>query len=129
MDFSPKISPQERGAEGELNALQYLKAQGFSLLERNYRSSRGEVDLIMEKADGIYFVEVKLRRSAKFGPASEAISVSKRQKIGRAALDYVQRHKIKGKDLRFAALLMDETPGQRHLEFFEFLLDLPIQYY
>src|SRR4029450_5668115 len=129
MDLPSKTSSRDRGTEGEQRALQYLKTQGFSILERNYRSSRGEVDLIVEKGNGVYFVEVKLRRSREFGSAAESIPPSKRQKIGKAALDYVQRRKIQGKDLHFAALVLEEGRVGRHLEFFEFSLDLPGQYY
>jgi len=129
MDSPDKSSTRDQGLEAETSALRYLKGLGCSILERNYRSRRGEVDLIARKGGVIYFVEVKLRRSGRFGSAAQAISPSKQRKIALAAMDYVQRAKIKGQDLRFAALVMDESEGKRHVEFFEFSLDLPMQYY
>src|SRR4030095_8404669 len=129
MGLPQKISTKDRGIEGELSAVQYLKDQGCSILKRNYRSKRGEVDLIVQKGTILYFVEVKLRRSGTYGSAAQSIPLSKRQKIARAAMDYVQRNKIKNQDLRFAALVMDDSEGKRLLEFFEFSLDLPGQYY
>ena len=52
---------------GEALAVAHLKARGYEILERNYRAVRGEIDLIAQDGDFIVFVEVKTRRSLKFG--------------------------------------------------------------
>ena len=53
--------------------MRYLTRQGYRLVERNYRTRRGEIDLIVRKRDTLVFVEVKLRRSLNFGDPLEAV--------------------------------------------------------
>ena len=108
----------------------YLRKNGFRIIEKNWRSRRGEVDLVAQKKQVLYFVEVKLRKNSAFGKGEESIHPMKQRKMVSAALDYLQRMK-KGpqQDVRFGALVVDGGHLPPRFEWIEFPLDLPLQYY
>lgn len=64
----------EFGRRGEDAACAYLLRHGYSIVERNYRCRRGEIDIIAAKDGGAVFVEVKTRRSLKFGTPGMAVT-------------------------------------------------------
>ena len=74
------------GRRGEEAACAYLLRHGYSIVERNYRCRRGEIDIIAAKDGGAVFVEVKTRRSLKFGTPGMAVTYAKQQKIRTTAL-------------------------------------------
>ena len=79
------------GKKGEDTACEYLKKQGYKILERNFRYSRlSEIDIIAKEKDTIVFVEVKTRTSTTYGHPFEAISHNKLNNIFQAALKYLQ---------------------------------------
>lgn len=78
------------GQESERLAEQFLQSQGLTLVERNYRCKAGEIDLIMRDDEHLVFVEVRFRKSGRFGSASETIDSRKQQKVIRAAEHYLQ---------------------------------------
>ena len=69
------------GKIGEEAATNYLKEKGYKIQERNYRTSFGEIDIICRHKDSIIFVEVKTRRSDRYGCPEEAINTNKQRKI------------------------------------------------
>ncbi len=80
------------GAEMELLAMQYLEStRGWRLLERNVHFREGEVDLIMVAGEGLRFIEVKARRSEKFGGVVEALTTQKIQRLRRAIYRWRER--------------------------------------
>lgn len=80
------------GAAKEELALHYLESLGLQLVARNVRYRRGELDLIMRDKDCLVFVEVRYRRSRKFGTPVETVNWTKRQHIRAAANLYLQYH-------------------------------------
>jgi putative endonuclease len=70
-------------------ALRYLVRQGYVLLERNYRTRYGELDLILRHGDILVFVEVKLRRGTGFGHPLEAVTPRKQASIRSLARQYL----------------------------------------
>lgn len=80
------------GAWGEEKAAEYLKLHGFSLIERNYHSRYGEIDLIMENEEFLIFVEVKLRKNNRYGTPAEAVTFKKQERLRNTALLYLQTH-------------------------------------
>lgn len=81
------------GQAGEELAVNYLCNQGYSILERNYRTRWGEIDIVAKDKDTMYFFEVKTRHSNQYGHPFEAVSYRKRRAIQRAAWAYLLKHK------------------------------------
>lgn len=94
-------STREIGTSKEDVALQYLLKKGWKLLAKNYRSRRGEIDLIFEEGSKIIFVEVKYRSSLIYGYPQEAVTKIKRGHISRTALMFVKQRNLTSRDLRF----------------------------
>ncbi|MEN9848598.1 MAG: hypothetical protein RL368_1338 [Pseudomonadota bacterium] len=88
--MSEKTIKQQRGAWGEAFACAYLEQQGLQLINRNYHSRYGEIDLIMQQQQILVFVEVRYRRSASHGSSAESVNFRKQQKIILTAQEYLQ---------------------------------------
>lgn len=80
------------GERGERRAAEYLKRKGFCLLARNYRTCRGEIDLICTDDRYLVFVEVKTRSSTAFGLPREAVTYGKQKKLILTARQWLQEH-------------------------------------
>jgi putative endonuclease len=76
-----KAAHLQRGENAEQQACDFLISQGLTLVERNFRSPYGEIDLIMRDGETLVFVEVRYRKNAKFGSALESVTVAKQIKI------------------------------------------------
>lgn len=81
---------QKFGEAGEAIAARYLKKKGYRIIETNYRTKLGEIDLIAKDKDTIVFVEVKSRRSWQFGNPKAAVTPQKQRKISMVALQYLK---------------------------------------
>lgn len=75
---------------GEALAVKHLKARGCKILAQNYRARRGEIDIIARDGEFTVFVEVKTRRSLKFGVPQAAVTWQKQRQISKVALAYLQ---------------------------------------
>jgi putative endonuclease len=83
------------GKAGEEAAVQFLRQHGYRILERNYRCRFGEIDLIARDGRMLAFVEVKTRRSQKYGPAAAAVTLQKQRHLIKASQAYlIQRKKV-----------------------------------
>lgn len=89
------------GELGELAARRHLKAAGLKFLTANFRSERGEIDLIFRDQDCLVFVEVKTRSSELWGRPAAAVDKERRWRLTRAALDYLRLLKNPKVKLRF----------------------------
>jgi putative endonuclease len=81
---------QQYGAQSESLAARLLKRRGYTILETNYRTPLGEIDIIARDRDTIVFVEVKARRSLGFGGPKWAVTPKKQRKISMVALYYLK---------------------------------------
>lgn len=86
------------GLFGENEAVSFLKQKGLILLDRNYHSKYGEIDIIAKDDKYIIFCEVKTRKDGVFSKPAEAVDEEKQKKILKTALDYLQ---IVDKELKF----------------------------
>jgi putative endonuclease len=77
------------GRHGEALAEHALQTMGFEVVDRNWRGPEGEIDLVVRDGEYLVFVEVKSRKSAKFGSPEEAVSPSKQRRIANTALAYL----------------------------------------
>ena len=83
---------QIRGAIGEQAAVDYLRQNGFMVVERNYRIGRSEVDIIASRYDELHFVEVKTRKYGSMTAPEEALTEQKLRTMRRAASAYMAQH-------------------------------------
>jgi putative endonuclease len=103
---------QTIGRRGESLAAGYLQAKGYTILERNYRTPYGEIDLIAATGDVIAFVEVKTRTSKSLGPPEISITPRKIEHMRNAAEYFIQQHPDMIKDWRLDVLTVQLKTGQ-----------------
>ena len=90
-----KGSNRDIGEKGEEIAVKYLKKNKYKILERNYLTKLGEVDIIAKDKGILCFIEVKSRRSNLLGAPEEAISLKKKRQISKLALIYLKENNIR----------------------------------
>ena len=99
------------GNSGEDCAVEFLKSEGCTILERNYRTPFGEIDIIAKDDDFIVFVEVKTRRSLRCGNPFEAVDIRKQRRISKVALDYITRRGLHDAPARFDVIAVTPQGG------------------
>ena len=106
------------GALGEEAAALALKKKGYKIIERNYRSKMGEIDIIAKDDHTLVFVEVKARSTTNYGHPFESINSKKMQNIFKAGLAYLKNTKEKYKKYRIdiISVLGRENPQIEHLK-------------
>ena len=98
---------QSLGKHGELLARLELERRGYAILATRFRTRFGEIDLVCSHEGTIVFVEVKTRRSLKYGSAAEAVTPWKRRRIAAMALDYLAWHEQLNHRCRFDVVAID----------------------
>ncbi len=98
------------GREGEKAAERFLKKQGYRIVETNFRSSAGEIDIVGEHKGILAFVEVKSRAGHDRGHPIEALTPHKQKKIAQVAKQFLTRHKIVNRDCRFDVVAITGDP-------------------
>jgi putative endonuclease len=81
---------QQYGKKSENDAVRYLKKNGYRIIEKNYRTRLGEIDIIAKDDETIVFVEVKARRSTRYGHPKWAITPKKKRNMSMVALHYLK---------------------------------------
>src|SRR4051812_16806441 len=99
--MSPTSDRITLGKAGEDYACRELERQGYEILARRFRTRLGEIDIIARDDDTLVFIEVKARRSTRFGEPCEAVDWRKQQTIARIAAEYVLRRGIGDARCRF----------------------------
>ena len=90
-----------RGLLGERAAKKYLKQQGLKFLTANFRSDRGEIDLVFRDGDCLVFAEVKTRSSEEWSRPASAVNAERRRRLSRCGLDYLRLLKNPAVKVRF----------------------------
>ena len=96
------------GKDGEEKACNYLKSKKYKILEKNYRCLYGEIDIIAKYNNTIVIIEVKYRKSAKFGKGYEAVNYTKQQKIIKTLQYYINEKNVK-MPVRFDVISIDDN--------------------
>ena len=98
-----KAKPEHlrRGELGERAARTFLRRRGLKFLAANFRSDRGEIDLIFRDEDCLAFIEVKTRSSEDWTRPAAAVNAERRRRLSRAALDYLRLLKNPRVKIRF----------------------------
>jgi putative endonuclease len=100
------------GNEGEDIASDYLKKNGYEIIERNYRFHKGEIDIVAKDNETNYlvFVEVKSRKSLEYGKPEYAITPAKAKQLKRMANYYLLDNHVKNTDCRLDVITVLLTP-------------------
>ncbi|UOD34927.1 YraN family protein [Deferribacteraceae bacterium V6Fe1] len=83
-----------KGKKGEELALNYLKNNGYELIEKNFKSKFGEIDLVMKDGEVVVFVEVKYRLSEDYGSPKDAVTYGKIKKIIKTAEYFIVKNNL-----------------------------------
>ena len=115
---------QKTGKKGESIATRYLRKKGYQILEQNYRTRIGEIDIIARDRNTLVFVEVKARNSKRFGHPKSAITPQKQRKISMVALQYLKITNQMRSKARFDVIAISSTPTSQNVELIRNAFDL-----
>jgi putative endonuclease len=107
------------GIEGEVFAQEYLRSNGYEIIEKNFRCQQGEIDIVARQAEFLVFVEVKNYSFHSLNSPLSAIVKNKQENIIHAARVYLYKNRIKNTNCRFDVLTIYRRPdGSRAVELF-----------
>lgn len=110
-----KISrSKEIGQLGEKIAAKILLQKGYKIIERNFSTRYGEIDIVASEKGVLVFVEVKTRTSSKFGRPEEAVGKEKLRRIKRALEYYCLVKKVKTKKIRIDVLAIEYMSDEKY---------------
>ncbi len=92
---------QAFGAAGEQRAAAWYQDHGYEILHRNWRCKEGELDLVVRRQRELVFVEVKTRRTDRFGIPAEAVTPRKQRRLRALAGQYLATTDLRARSLRF----------------------------
>lgn len=108
-----QLTNKELGRMGENAGARYLKARGYTILERNWRCTAGEVDIVAKDDNYLVFVEVKTRRSHELGYPAEAVTPERKKRYENIAALYLQSIDRGFMPIRFDVLSIETTDDNR----------------
>jgi putative endonuclease len=103
---------QELGKIGEELACRELVSRGYAISAKRYRTRHGEIDIVAEDGATVVFVEVKMKSSAECGTAAESVTRWKQRRVVRMAIDYIARHNLHDRPIRFDVVAIDVVCGE-----------------
>jgi putative endonuclease len=103
---------QALGQWGERVAASYLVGQGLVLLDRNWRTASGEIDIIAKEGESLVFCEVKTRRGTAFGDGAEAVAGRKSIRLRRLASQWLALSGLRPREVRFDVVSVLVCGGQ-----------------
>jgi putative transposase len=112
----PSDPRRQLGDHGEDLAAAALKQQGYKILERNYVTPLGEIDLVAWQGKVLVVVEVKTRKSTRFGSPQEAVSATKQGRLRRLADYYLKAKRLTGSPVRFDVVAVTMTENVPQVE-------------
>jgi putative endonuclease len=98
------------GRNSEKLAASYLKQKGYEILQHNYRTRQGEIDIIARENHTIVFVEVKSRTSTQFGHAVQALTQKQKVRLSKTALTYLHINQLNNQSARFDVVAIQKDP-------------------
>jgi len=116
------------GKRGEDLAVSYLqKAHGYQIVQRNYRCTFGEMDIIARDQGVLSFIEVRTRGSEDYGDPKESINKRKQQQLTKVALEFINRYKVYQVKARFDVVAVYLLPHEERLELIKDAFESAIQ--
>lgn len=122
--FGRKKKINSRGVRGEDLAVKYLETHGYRILDRNYTTDVGEVDIFATDEKTLVAVEVKSRLSLEYGTPAEAVGHEKVKKISQVTAQYIKQFRLFGVPVRFDVVevyLSDKTVNHIENAFYGYL--------
>jgi len=107
---------QQFGEICEAIAVEHLKKHGYRIVEQNYRTKLGEIDIIAKDKGVLVFIEVKARKSYRFGNPKWAVTPKKQRKISMVALYYLKATKQRDVKARFDVVSIYPIQGGQGIE-------------
>ena len=107
---------QQFGRRSENLAVWYLKKIGYKIIEQNYRTPLGEIDIIAKEKKTIVFVEVKSRQSIRYGNPKWAVTPRKQRKISMVALQYLKSTRQTDARARFDVVAITSNRDEPQIE-------------
>jgi putative endonuclease len=114
------------GKQGEGIAVDYLEQAGYRIIERNYRCLFGEMDIVAQEGQTLVFVEVKSRKSDRFGDPQLAVGFEKQRKMSRIALHYLGQKRLHALPARFDVIAVRLRPEGDRVELIRNAFDLAV---
>jgi putative endonuclease len=114
------------GRQGETLAARFLEKAGYLIVERNYRCLFGEMDLVARDDRTVVFVEVKTRRSDRFGLPQSSVGLKKQKKLSQVALHYLQQRHLSPCEARFDVIAVRIGPEGEGVEHIKNAFDLAL---
>jgi len=106
------------GRQGENLACQFLARRGYRIISRNFRGSGGEIDIVAQKDNTLYFIEVKTSASADFGYPEQRITEQKKTRLLRTAREFLKAFPQQDLEKVFSAVSVLRLRGRWHIETF-----------
>jgi len=113
------MNRRRKGMWWEAEAARFLEEAGYTIVERGFRTRKGEIDLIIRKDSIMAFVEVKMRSSEAFGLPQEAVDKNKQKKIIDIARFYLAKHPEPACDIRFDVIAICGQGADRKITHIE----------
>ena len=117
-------SSSQLGKKGEALAVRELKRRGYKIISQGYTNTLGEIDIIAKEGGTWVFVEVKTRRSSRFGGPKYAITSQKQKKISMVALSYLKENGQMRASARFDVVAITVCSGRESVEIIKNAFDL-----
>jgi putative endonuclease len=111
------------GKEGEKIAADFLKKNGYRIIDKNFRCPLGEIDIVAREKGAIVFVEVKTRKSSKLGYPEQAVGMRKQKKMSQLALWFLQKKKIIDTSARFDVVAITMLSSGNEIKLFKNAFD------
>ncbi len=118
MTANPR-SRRVTGNAGETAAVKFLERLGYEILGRQYYFNHGEIDIVARDAGELVFVEVKTRRSERFGRAEETVTPKKQELLRRTAEGYVAEKNCINSSCRFDVVAVQVHDGKAEITHFK----------
>jgi len=105
------LERKKLGQIGEKLAADFLKKRGYKVMERNYRTRGGEIDIVARHGSTLVFVEVRTKSGPGFGTPEESITAAKRSRMVECGMAYLQSHEQSAADWRIDVVAIEMGPS------------------
>jgi len=108
-NMSEKDKRHQFGKDSEQLAVEYLQKNGYMIIQRNYRTRGGEIDIIAKENNTLVFIEVKSRTTTRYGHAIQSLTRQQQKRLSKTALTYLHQHKMKNQSARFDVVAIQKN--------------------